>query len=200
MLLANDDPNNQLGTGTKTATKLTDPQNGTLTFNADGSFTYTPSTGFEGTDSFTYRMSRSGSSQQSNAATVTITVMNNAPVAVNDSYTTSEDTPLTVTAANGLLQNDTDADGDALTAEFVGEPLHGEVANIEDVFMAYRPDPDYSTLPGNQVGGDWHSDFITYRAFDGLGRRRRVLRGGRVGAAVRGTAGPDGGCGAVCAS
>ena len=44
--------------------------------------------------------------------------MNDAPVAVDDSYTTNEDTPLTI-AAPGVLGNDTDVDGDALTAALV---------------------------------------------------------------------------------
>ena len=44
-----------------------------------------------------------------------------APVAVNDSYTTNEDTALTVVAP-GILANDTDVDGDALTASVVSPP------------------------------------------------------------------------------
>ena len=46
--------------------------------------------------------------------TITVDAVNDAPVAANDSYTTTEDTPLTV-AAPGVLANDTDVDGDALT-------------------------------------------------------------------------------------
>jgi len=66
-VLAND-------TGTNlTATLLTQPTNGTVTFNSDGSFTYTPSPNYSGSDSFTYQ-AYSGS-VASNTATVTITVM-----------------------------------------------------------------------------------------------------------------------------
>ena len=54
------------------ATKVSDPSNGTLTLNADGSFTYTPNSGFTGEDSFTYK-ANDGTSD-SNVATVTITV------------------------------------------------------------------------------------------------------------------------------
>src|SRR5439155_1743893 len=62
-----------------TAVKLTNPANGTLTFNANGSFTYTPAANFNGTDSFTY--AASDGALQSAAATVTITVtpVNDAP-------------------------------------------------------------------------------------------------------------------------
>ena len=44
--------------------------------------------------------------------TITVDPVNDAPVAVDDSYATTEDTPLTVTAP-GVLANDTDVDGDA---------------------------------------------------------------------------------------
>ena len=56
-----------------------------MTLNADGSFTYTPNANFNGTDSFTY--TASDGTAVSNVATVTITVtrVNDAPVAVNDS-------------------------------------------------------------------------------------------------------------------
>ena len=68
-VLANDtDP----GSDPLTAMKTSDPKNGTLTLSSDGSFTYTPSAGFSGTDSFTYK-SNDGS-LNSNAATVTLTV------------------------------------------------------------------------------------------------------------------------------
>jgi len=62
-----------------TAVKLSDPSNGTLTFNADGSFTYTPSANFFGTDSFTYKAN--DSSADSTVATVSITInaVNDAP-------------------------------------------------------------------------------------------------------------------------
>src|SRR5206468_10518020 len=89
----------------------------TLTLNTDGSLVYMPALNFNGTDSFTYK---AGDGQaQSGVATVTITVtpVNDAPVAANDdTYTTPEDTQLTVSAP-GVLANDTDADGDTLRSE-----------------------------------------------------------------------------------
>ena len=51
---------------------------------------------------------------------ITVTAVNDAPAATDDSYATSEDTPLTV-GAPGVLANDTDVDGDTLTA-VAGEP------------------------------------------------------------------------------
>ena len=51
--------------------------------------------------------------------TITVTEVNDAPTALADSYTTNENQPLNVNAANGVLDNDTDADDDDLTAVLV---------------------------------------------------------------------------------
>jgi VCBS repeat-containing protein len=61
-----------------TAVKVTDPAHGTLGLNSDGSFTYTPSTGFTGDDTFTYQAS--DGLLNSNVANVTITVTDAAEV------------------------------------------------------------------------------------------------------------------------
>src|SRR5258705_13601987 len=54
-----------------------------------------------------------------------VTSVNDAPVAVDDSYTTLEDTQLTVIGAAGVLANDSDVDGDTLSAILVSQPTHG---------------------------------------------------------------------------
>ena len=81
--------------------KVTDPTDGTLTLNADGSFAYTPNADFFGTDTFTYKVN--DGSFDSNVAEVTITVnpVNDAPKAQNDGYITDENTPLVI-AASGV--------------------------------------------------------------------------------------------------
>src|SRR2546428_7058668 len=94
---------------------------------------------FNGTDSFTYKAS--DGQAQSGVATVTITVtpVNDAPVAANDdTYTTPEDTQLTVSAP-GVLANDTDADGDTLTAVLVSGPAHGTLTLRSDGQLADLP-------------------------------------------------------------
>ena len=63
---------NDTGVPAPTAVKVADPAHGTVTLNADGSFTYTPTGGFVGVDTFTY--SASNSAGVSPATTVTITV------------------------------------------------------------------------------------------------------------------------------
>src|SRR5207244_2006613 len=97
---------------------------GTVTLNANGSFTYSANTNYHGPDSFTYRATDGVAT--SAVATVSITVLpvNDPPVANNDSYSTDEDVTLAI-AAPGVLGNDTDVDGDALTAVFVNGPGYG---------------------------------------------------------------------------
>src|SRR5207237_204297 len=76
---------------TLTAQVVANPTNGALTLNANGSFTYTPSANFNGTDTFTYRAS-DGSLPSNNVATVTINVtpVNDAPVVSDQTFSVAE--------------------------------------------------------------------------------------------------------------
>src|SRR2546426_2108771 len=98
-----------------------------------------PAPNFNGTDSFTYKAS--DGQAQSGVATVTITVtpVNDPPVAANDdSYTTPEDTQLTVSAP-GVLANDSDVDGDTLSAELESTPPHSTHPLNSDGSLGYMP-------------------------------------------------------------
>src|SRR5439155_6633288 len=99
---------------------------------------------YNGSDSFTYQANDGVAS--SNVATVAITVngVNDAPVAVNDSYSTNEDTTLTVAAGSGVLGNDTDVDGDALTAILVSGPSHGTLTLNPNGGFTYTPATNYN--------------------------------------------------------
>src|SRR4029077_3306568 len=103
---------------------VSQPTHGVLTLNTNGGFTYLPATNYNGTDSFTYRANDGALNSGIATVNITITGANAPPVAVNDSYTTLEDTQLTVPAV-GVLTNDTDVDGDALSAILVSPPTHG---------------------------------------------------------------------------
>ena len=87
--------------------------------------------------------------------TITVTPVNDAPVAVGNSYTTSAGTALTL-AAPGVLQNDADIDGDTLTAVLVGSPSHGTLTLNANGSFTYTPAAGFS---GN--------DTFTYKANDG---------------------------------
>ena len=127
-----------------TATLVGEPTNGTLTFESDGSFNYTPNPDFSGTDSFTYQAS--DSIANSNTATVTIEVANvdqDPPIANDDSYSVLEDNILTVNATNGVLNNDSDPDGDAITANLVRSTSNGELVFNTNGSFTYTPNPDF---------------------------------------------------------
>jgi ELWxxDGT repeat protein/VCBS repeat-containing protein len=154
-LLANDsDPDgDQL-----TVVLETPPAHGTLELNADGSFVFTPTADYNGPDSFTYRVSDGTLTSEPITVTLTIVAVNDAPVAVADSYTVNEDTTLTVDAASGVLQNDTDVEGDALTAELVTGPSHGTLTLNANGSFTYVPTANYNG-----------ADTFTYRAKDANG-------------------------------
>ena len=88
--------------------------------------------------------------------TVQITATNRAPVAVADSYSVAQGGTLVVSAATGMLANDTDADGDTLTAASVSTVTHGALTLNPDGGFTYTPSATY-TGP----------DSFTYRANDG---------------------------------
>jgi VCBS repeat-containing protein len=87
--------------------------------------------------------------------TVTYTAPNQAPTAVDNAYTTAEDTPLTVTAP-GVLGNDSDPDGDPLSAVLGSGPSHGTLTLNANGSFSYTPAADYNG-----------ADSFTYRASDG---------------------------------
>jgi len=138
-----------------TAVLATSPTNGTLTLNANGSFTYTPNAGFSGTDSFTYTAGDGTVASSPATVSVNVTNTNGAPVAVNDTYNTGKGTTLTVPAA-GVLVNDTDADGDALTAVLVSNPANGTLTLNANGSFTYVPNAGFSG-----------TDSFTYKANDG---------------------------------
>ncbi|HQH36618.1 MAG TPA: Ig-like domain-containing protein, partial [Anaerolineaceae bacterium] len=104
----------------------TPPAHGTVTINLDGTFTYTPATDWFGTDTFTFTVS-DDIGGVTGTATITVTPVNDAPVAVDDTATTAEDTPVDILVST-LLANDTDIDGDTLSLTAVSNPSNGTVA------------------------------------------------------------------------
>lgn len=122
---------------------------GNITMNADGSYTYTldntrPATqalaqGAVVTETFTYTMRDTAGLTSTANLTVSVTGANDAPVALADTGTTPEDTPLVVNAAAGLLNNDTDVDTGATE-----NITRFTIAGISNVFTAGST----ATIPG----------------------------------------------------
>ena len=100
--------------GGSTAVLDSGPSHGVLDLRPDGGYTYTPNPGYVGTDVFRYHPT----GLLSTSTTDTITITNAAPVATNDVYSATTGVELTVPAP-GVLDNDHDPDGDALSATLV---------------------------------------------------------------------------------
>jgi VCBS repeat-containing protein/autotransporter-associated beta strand protein len=128
---------------TLTATLVEGPAHGSLRLNSDGSFSYTPAAGYQGSDSFRYQANDGAG--QSPAITVSLNVgrVAHAPLAQADAYSLAEDGTLAVTAAQGVLANDSDQDGDALSAFLLQGPTHGTLNLNSDGSFNYTPAPNY---------------------------------------------------------
>ncbi len=85
--------------------------NGTVNVDAAGVITFTPDTNYNGSISFPYVISDGNGGTATANEDITVNAVNDAPVAVTDTYTTDEDTTVTITPLTG----DTDLDGDTLT-------------------------------------------------------------------------------------
>lgn len=131
------------------------PANGTLTLNPNGSFTYDSNANYHGPDSFTYHANDGTNDSNIVAVTITVNPLNDAPAGVADSYSTVVDTPLNVPAP-GVLGNDTDADGQTLTAALFIPPSNGILALNPNGGFLYTPNAGFT---GN--------DSFSYRASDG---------------------------------
>ena len=141
--------------------------------NADGTFSYTHDGDASGVDSFTYQVSDGRGGLDIATVAVTVSTVNNAPVAVNDTYLTIMDTPLTVDAP-GVLDNDSDSDGDPLIALMdspvasgtlvYGPAIHGTLLLGSDGGFVYTPTLGFSgvvTFTYNAHDGTTSSNIAT---------------------------------------
>ncbi len=142
-----------------TTTVVTPPANGTLDLNTNGTFVYQPAPNFCGADSFRYQAT-DGTNSDTGRVDITVSCVNDAPVAVANAHVANEDTLLSI-AAPGVLGNDTDAEGNSLTAGGTTQPAGGSVTLAADGSFAYTPNANACT----PVGG--LPDTFTYRANDG---------------------------------
>ncbi|MBM0744200.1 tandem-95 repeat protein [Phormidium sp. CLA17] len=146
-------------TSSLSAQLISSPVNaGSFSLNPNGSFSYTPLPNFNGVDRFTYvAIDPLGGISNTAIVSLTITAANDVPVATNDGiYSTGAGGTLSVSPANGILQNDTDAEGSALTATVVTGPNNGTLSLSGDGSFVYRPTGSFAGI-----------DIFTYRASDG---------------------------------
>ncbi len=145
-VLTNDnDPDG--GTLTVNTSPVVNVSHGTLTLNSNGSFTYVPTSNYNGLDSFIYAVCDNGVPVKCDSATVYITVtpVNDAPVVGDSTITTPEDQPITVC----VPFSDVDVT-DLHAANLLCNPASGAVSNItvSDIFhtlcVTYTPNPNFN--------------------------------------------------------
>ena len=135
------------GMGALTYAVVRAPAHGALS-GAAPTLTYTPDADFHGADSFTFSASDGFGGSSTATVNITVTPVDDAPVALDGTTSTSANTPVTVT-----LQG-TDVDGDALTFT-VAQPAHGVVTGTPPD-VTYTPEPGFSG-----------ADAFTFTASDG---------------------------------
>ncbi len=140
-----------------TAVLLTNPTHGTVQFQADGSFRYTPASNYFGNDAFTYAARDATTSSDAVTVSLSVSPVNDPPIAEPDTYSVNEDGVLTVTSVDSLLNNDSDTEGDSITARLEAPPSHGTVNLQADGTLIYEPDADF-----------FGSDLFSYVVSDGI--------------------------------
>ncbi|MGH1491853.1 MAG: Ig-like domain-containing protein, partial [Acidimicrobiales bacterium] len=175
-LLANDtDPNGD--PLTVSASDATSAEGATVTVSPDGGYTYNPigAAALQGLaldqtvqDTFEYTVSDGNGGTDTAIVTITVTGLNDDPVAVDDIDDADQDFLLTV-AAPGVLDNDTDADGDSLTVSTSDTAsAEGAIVSVSsDGSFTYDPRtaPSLLALDGNTCV----DDTFTYTVSDSNG-------------------------------
>ncbi len=146
------DPDNEIGSADLPATL----QGGQVVYEPDENYNNTGPTS-DAIDSFKFLASdqTTGANSESNEATVSVKVylVNDAPIAADDTATTPEDTPVTI----DVLANDSDPDSAQLFTTMMSGPTNGQLTHNAGGSFTYTPKADYAG-----------TDSFTYRTSDRL--------------------------------
>ncbi len=129
--------------------------NGTVNIDAGGNITFTANPNYNGPVSFNYTIS-DGTLTDTATINGVISAVNDAPVAIDDTITATEDTPFTSTI--DLDANDTDLDGDALSV------VAGTFATAQGGWITIATDGSYTYTPAANFNG---RDSVDYTVTDG---------------------------------
>jgi len=138
------------GIGVVEGDSVTLPSGSVVTVKANGRVEVEPGESFAGlqegetqTEIFNYTVRDVAGNVATSQVEVTIEGVNDAPVAVEDQFTTAEDAPVTV----DLLANDSDPDADdTLAVTAIGTPAQGQVALHADNSVTFDPNGDFEHL------------------------------------------------------
>ncbi|MCI2230491.1 Ig-like domain-containing protein, partial [Polaribacter sp. MSW13] len=143
---------------------------GTIKINSDGSYNFTPALNYKGVVPIIDYTISDGTNTASSTLTLSVNTVNDAPVAVDDTNSVNEDTVLTVNVANGILNNDSDVDGDVINVTgFVVQGssyLAGEIASLIEGTLQIESDGSYVFTPANNFNGVVPQ--VTYTITDGI--------------------------------
>jgi hypothetical protein len=134
---------------------FTMPSHGSLVFNPDRTFTYTPAAGFLGQDQFTYTIRDNRGASAVATVTLVVAEVSESPVAVDDQVTTEAGQPVTI----DVLANDTLLAGQQVAIVAVTLPYRGKLAFNPDKTITYTPNPgfvgidDFTYTISNGKGG-----------------------------------------------
>ncbi|MBD2121237.1 Ig-like domain-containing protein [Trichocoleus sp. FACHB-262] len=113
--------------------------NGSVSSNGDGTFTYTPNANFNGSDSYTYVVD-SGTGTESATVAITVSPIDDAPIASDDTFTTNENTAISLS----VLANDFDAEGNVLTIINFTDAAHGTLTQNASGDFLYTPNSGFT--------------------------------------------------------
>jgi gliding motility-associated-like protein len=141
---------------------------GTITMDALGNYTYSPAANYVGTDTVTYSLCDTNGDCATSTLVITVTPVNDAPVANNDIKTTPENVP----ATGNVLDNDTDIDGGTLsvtTFAVAGTTYPaGTTVTITNVgSIVVNANGEYTFVPTPNYNGP--VPIVEYSITDGVG-------------------------------
>lgn len=125
---------------TVTYSVVNQPAHGLLVLNTNGTYTYTPTTGYNGKDTAKYRVC--DNSSVCATALIEFVIKPDANGAQNNPPIASDDvasTPMSTAVSGNVLNNDTDANGSVLTASVLGVPATGNLQFASDGSYTYTP-------------------------------------------------------------
>lgn len=120
-------------------TVITNPSSGQLILNANGTFVYTPVVNFFGNVNFSYSACDAANACATAIVTITVTNVNDAPIAVNDSFNVAEDGVL----GGSVALNDSDPDGGILTYSIAVGPVNGIINMTNTGSFSFSPNANF---------------------------------------------------------